>query len=120
VGRVADVRVSENSVGQPAHGNRSAPVGELPEEWHPALYLGPRRAAVRRLGSRMRGHDVPEQHVFLDLELGEHAMHDRRGRFGRAGAGELALRGERDSRDAGTAVAGGFADEQQRRLLPLA
>jgi prevent-host-death family protein len=42
-------------------------------------------------------------------------MDDRRSRFGGAGSGELPLGRERDAADAGTAVAGGFADEEDRR-----
>ncbi len=64
--------------------------------------------------------DVPQQDVFLDAEIAEDAVHDRRRRFGRACAGELALGGERDPRDACTAVPGGLADKEERRVLPLA
>ena len=45
-------------------------------------------------------------------------MDDRRRRLGGAGAGQLALRGERDAGDTRAAVAGRLADEQQRCFLP--
>ncbi len=63
----------------------------------------------------MRRHDVPEQHLVLDAELGEHAVHDRRRRLGRAGTRELALGSERNPADACAAVAGGLADEHDPR-----
>ena len=52
-------------------------------------------------------------------ELAEHAVDDRRRRLGRARAGQLPLGGERDPRDAGAAVAGRLADEQDRRVRAL-
>ena len=54
-------------------------------------------AAVRRRRAGMRRHDVPEQHVVVEPELGEHAVDDRRRRLGRPAARELALGGERDA-----------------------
>jgi hypothetical protein len=43
---------------------------------------------------------------------------DRGRRLGRRRARQLALGRERDAGDAGAAVAGGLADEQQRRFRP--
>lgn len=60
----------------------------------------------------MRRHGVPEQHVGLELELGERAVDDRRRRLGRAGAGELPLRREGQTADACAAVASRLADEE--------
>jgi hypothetical protein len=54
--------------------------------------------------------DVPADHVLL--ELGEDALDDRGGRFGRAGAGEQPLGGEGEAADTGPAIAGRLADEQ--------
>src|SRR5919197_171294 len=68
----------------------------------------------------MRGHDVPEENLFLDAELREHAVHDRGAGLGRPGAGELALRRERDAADARAAIARRLADEDRRRMLALA
>ena len=64
----------------------------------------------------MGRHDVPEQHLLVELELGEDAVDDRRRRLGRPGAGELTLGGERDAGDSRAAVAGGLADEHERRI----
>lgn len=64
----------------------------------------------------MRGNDVPQQHRLLQPELGEHAVNDGRGGLRRAGAGQLPLGGERDARDAGTAVAGRLPDEKDRSM----
>ena len=61
-------------------------------------------------------HDVPEQDVVLDPELGQHAVDDRGARLGRPGAGQLPLGGERDPADARTAVAGGFPDQHDGRV----
>ena len=47
----------------------------------------------------------------------EHRVDDGRGRLGRTGAGELALRGQGDARDARPAIAGRLGDEQERALL---
>ncbi len=63
----------------------------------------------------MRGDDVPEEHVLLQAELGEHAMDDGRARLGRARAGELTLRRERDPGDARTAVPGRLSDQHEAR-----
>ena len=43
-------------------------------------------------------------------------MDDRRGCLAGSGAADLALRRERDARDPRAAVAGGFTDEQDRRV----
>jgi hypothetical protein len=62
----------------------------------------------------MSRDDVPEQDVLFDPELVEDAVDDRRGRLGRPGAGELALGGEGDAADPGTAISRGLADEDDR------
>src|SRR5215831_284687 len=62
----------------------------------------------------MRRYDVPEQHVLLDPELGEHSVDDRRACLTGTGPGELSFRRERDPGDAGAAVAGRLADEEER------
>ena len=64
---------------------------------------------------RMRRHEVPEQHVVGDPELGERAVHDRRAELGGAGAGQLPFGGERDPRDPRAVVARRLADEDDRR-----
>ena len=64
----------------------------------------------------MRRHEVPEQDLVLEPELGQRPVHDRGGRLGRPGPGQLALGGERDPGDARSAVAGRLADEQHRSL----
>jgi len=95
--------------------DRAALGAEVLEERHPSSYFGSRRPSIApRLGwtVRMRRDDVPEQHVALQTEFGEHAMHDRRGGLGWARAGELTLRRERHAADAGAAKACGLADQQ--------
>lgn len=64
----------------------------------------------------MRRHDVPEEHGVGELEFGEHAVDDGRGRLAGRLPGELALRGERNARDARAAISRRLPDEQQRRV----
>jgi hypothetical protein len=60
--------------------------------------------------------DVLEQDVLGDAELGERPVDDRRGRLGRPGPRQLALRGERQPGDPCAAVARRLADEQEARV----
>src|SRR5437870_273948 len=62
----------------------------------------------------MRRDDIPEQDVLHEAELLENAVHDRRARLRRAGAGQLALRGERHAAHARSAIACRLPDEQDR------
>ena len=64
----------------------------------------------------MGRHDVPEEDVLGQPELGEHAVDDGRGSLARRRARELALGGERDAAHARAAVAGGLADEEHPRV----
>jgi hypothetical protein len=64
--------------------------------------LGARGPSIRRVRSGMRGNRIPEEDVVRDAELGENAVHNRRTGLGQAGAGELALRRERNPGDART------------------
>ena len=82
--------------------------------------LGAGRLPVRLRRARMRRDEVPEQDVVLEPELRERPLHDRRGRLRRPAAGQLALGGERNPRDARAAVAGRLADEQDPRPAPFA
>ena len=61
--------------------------------------------------------DVPEQHVVLEPELGEHAVDDRRARLRRPGA--VSWRSEVNGMplDARAAVAGRLPDEEDGRAL---
>ena len=95
------------------------PRRQLVEERPGRAYLRARRPPVRRSRAWMRRHDVPQQHVVLDSELAEHAVHDRRARLRRARAGQLALRGEGDAADARAAIPGRLADEDDRRSRVL-
>ena len=63
----------------------------------------------------MRRDDIPEQNVVRKPELGEHAVHDRRGRFGRARAGDLTLGGEGEPRNPAAAITGRFSHEEDLR-----
>src|SRR5205823_11852234 len=83
------------------------------------LDLAARRRAVRALVARVRRDDVPEENLVLEVELGEHAVDDRRRRLGRPRPRELPLRGERNPRDTRAAIAGRFADEQDSRACAL-
>jgi hypothetical protein len=89
VGRV-DCRRCDPPDREPA-----ASVHQLAREWEPGFDLGPRRRAIGISSSRVRRHDIPQQHVLLEAELREHAVHDRRGRLGRPGARQLPLGRER-------------------------
>jgi hypothetical protein len=92
---------------------------ELGEERRARLDLRSCRPAIARLRSRMGRHDVPEKDVLLEFELTQDAVDDRGRRLGRAGSCQLTLGRERHARDARTAVARRFADEEQRRVRAL-
>ena len=117
--RMADVRAAEDAVGHAADGDCAAARGELAQERQPALDLGAGGPAIRGRRARVRRDDVPEEDIVLDAELGEDAVDDRRGRLGRAAAGELPLGREGQPGDAGTAVAGSLPDEEDRSGAPL-
>jgi hypothetical protein len=63
----------------------------------------------------MRRDDVPEQHLLGEPEFCGDALHCRGGHLGRSCPGQLPLRGEGNPGDAGAAVAGRLADEEERR-----
>ena len=90
--------------------------GQLLEEGQALLDLRAGRPAVGRERSGMRGDDVPEQHVLLEPELGQHAVDDRRRRLRRARSGQLPFGRERQTGDAGAPVAGCLADEDDRSV----
>ena len=64
----------------------------------------------------MGRHDVPEEDVLGQPQLGEHAVDDGRGSLARRRARELALGRERDAAHARAAVAGGLAHEEHPRV----
>jgi hypothetical protein len=66
----------------------------------------------------MRRHDIPEQHLVLDPELGQRAMDNRGRRLGRAAAGQLTLAREWDPADSCAAVTRRFSDEDDRGVPP--
>jgi hypothetical protein len=111
---MSDVGRVQGALGDPADGDHAAPACQLTRERQANFDLGSRRRTVRGRGAGMRWHDVPEQDGSFELELSERAVNDRRGRLAGGRAADLALRRERDSRDARTSVAGRFADEQDR------
>jgi len=112
---MADIRSVEGTRREPADGDHAPAEREPLREDGAPSDLGARRHAVRRRGAGMRRHDVPEQHVLVELELGQDAMDDRRGRLRRALSGQLALGREGDPRDARTAVPRRLPDEKDRR-----
>ncbi len=121
--RVAEVDAAEGLVRDPADREHPPPARELACEGQPRGDLCTRRAAVETLAAGVRRDDVPEQHIAVETELGEGAVDNGGGRLGRAQAGQLALRGERDPRHAGATVAGRLAHEQvagARRLVQVA
>ena len=113
---MADVFGSQSGRSDPPDGDDLAPCGQGLSEREPGDHLSSGRGPVRALGAGMGRDDVPEQHLALQAELGQDAVDDRRRGLGRAGARELALGREGDAADAGTAVAGGFADEDDLRI----
>src|SRR4051794_22942462 len=112
---MADVRRVEDGRGQPPDSDCDATAGQLVEERGGRRDFVSRGPPIRGLIAGMRRDYVPEEHLVLDAELGEHAVDDRRGRLCGAGARELALGRERDPADARAAIAGGLADEYARR-----
>src|SRR5213593_2876611 len=116
---MANVGSFERSLRDTSNGEHTAPAPELPRERQCRFDLGACWRAVRPCRARVRRHHVPEEDVVLEVQLGKYAVHDRRGCLSRTAAGELALGGERDAGDARAAVAGGFADEEQRCVRAL-
>jgi hypothetical protein len=113
---MADVRRIEHGGREPADRDGATAARHVGEERERRIDLAARRAAVRAGGSRMRRHDVPQEHGLLEPELVEHAVHDRRRRLGGAAAGQLPLRGERETADTCAAISGRLADEHDRRI----
>ena len=109
---MADIRSSSGASREPADGNQAAVLRELLEAGPRGENLEPGRTPVRRLRPWVGGHDVPAQGV--QLELGEDPLHDRGRRLGRPAATELTLRGERQTGDPGTAIAGSLTHEKER------
>ena len=116
--RVTDARHAERALGDPPDGDDTPTPCQSSHEPTPGLDLVRGRETVRRRGAWMRRHDVPEEDGDRQTQLCQNALHDRRRRLRRTRAGELPLRGERDPRDAGAAVARRLADEQELRLAP--
>jgi acylphosphatase len=115
VGGVADVGAAEVTLREAADGDDAPATGELGEERRRGLDLGRRRRPVRgRLAGAVwvRRHEIPEEDAVGEPELRERPLHDRGRRLGRAGAGELALRGEGQAGDAGAAIPRGLADDE--------
>jgi hypothetical protein len=116
---VADVRSVEDGLREPPDRDHAAAAREAVQvrEASPDFLARRPPVGIRTTGLvRMRRNDVPEQDVLRQSELGEHAVNDRRAGLRRSGAGELALRGERDAGDPRTEVAGSLADEQEGRV----
>ena len=107
-----DIRSSGGASREPADGDQAAALRQLLEEGPRGEDLEPGRTPVRRLRPRVGGHDVPAQGV--QLEFGEDPLHDRGRRLRRPAAAELTLRGERQTGDPGTAIAGGLTHEKER------
>jgi hypothetical protein len=103
---VAHRRSTECRMSDPPDADDATASGERPQEAEPLCDLGACRRAVGRLAAGMGGDHVPEKNVFLQTELDQDAVHDGRRRLGRARAGELALRRERDPRDTCTRYPG--------------
>ena len=107
-----DIRSSGGASREPADGDQAAALRELLEEGPRGEDLEPGRTPVRRLRPRVGGHDVPAQGV--QLEFGEDPLHDRGRRLRRPAAAELTLRGEGQTGDPGTTIAGGLTHEKER------
>lgn len=117
MGWVADVRGSGDPSREAADRDHAAVAGQLVEERLSRLHLAGCRAPVGRRRPRVRGDDVPAEGV--ELELAEDTLHDRGSRFGGSLSRELPFGGKRDPGDPRPAVAGGLADEQQRRTASV-
>ena len=115
---MAHVLAAERGVRDTTDRDDAAPTRELGEERSACFHLRASGPAVVRLGSGMRRHDVPEEDVVLELQVGERLADDRGRRLRRPGAGELALGREGDPADARAAVAGRLADEDEGRVPP--
>src|SRR6266508_4740796 len=113
---VANVRVAQHGLREPTDGNGAASFRELAQEGQAGLDLGAGWPAVRRLRPRMRRHDVPEEDVVFEAELGEDAVDDGCSGLGGPFPGQLALGGEGQARDARAAIAGCLADQKDRRV----
>jgi hypothetical protein len=109
----------ESGLCNPADREDPTPARELAGERDSRFDLGSCRRAVRARGARVRRHDVPEEDIALDVQLLEHAVHDRRRRLGRPGARQQSLRCKRDPGNARAPVAGSLTDEQDRRVGAL-
>jgi hypothetical protein len=116
---VADVRRAQGGLGDPPDCDDAAVGREFAGEAEAFGDLAAGRPAIRAVGAGMRGDDVPEKNVVLDVELCEHSVDDGRASLCRAGARQLPFGRERDARDTRTAVAGRFADEQDWGVCPL-
>jgi hypothetical protein len=108
---MADVRPAEDSLGEATDADHLPPRGEFSEKRQTCLDLLPGRSTVGRLGAGVGRHDVPEQDLLLETELGEDAVDDRGRRFARRRTRDLPLRRERQAGDTRAAVARRFADE---------
>jgi hypothetical protein len=118
---VAHVRGAGRLVRQASDGDQAAAAGDVFEEENGRCHLIARRPPIGIRTIRlvwMGRNDVPEQDLVLDAELPKDTVDDRRRRVGRAGPGQLPLRGERDPAQPGAAVAGRLADEQDGRVTP--
>ena len=116
VGGVAQVGAAERTLGDPPEGQHAPPADELEREAQAGLDLGSRRRPVRRArrrgGWERRSRAAPRARPRARTSA---AWTTRRGRLGGAAAAQLALGGQGDPRDPGTAVAGRLAHEEQRR-----
>ncbi len=116
--RVADVPPTEDVVREAADGNRSPAAAEFLEKRHCLSYFGSSRPAVRRSGPGIRRHDVPEEDVVLDAELGDHTVDDRGRRFRRPLAGQLPLGREGQPADPSAAISGRLTHEKVSGVGP--
>src|SRR6266545_3499384 len=116
MGGMANVGGSRDRSGQPPDGHNAASGEEFVEERQRGLDLGAGRPPVRARRPGVGRNDIPAEDV--ELQLHEDALDDRGGRLGPPAAGELPLRGERDSGDPRTAIARRLAHEQKGRAGP--
>src|SRR5687768_9298908 len=119
---MADVGSAECTFRESSDGEHAPSLGDALDERQPRRDLGGGRAPVRGGDPRpvrMRRHEIPEQHVVGDPELGQRSVDDRRAELGGAGACELPFGGEREARDSGPVVARSFTDEHERGGAPL-
>ncbi len=108
---MAHIGATECCVSDPSDRYDESPTGQLAGKRNPSGNFGGGWRTIRTRVAGMGWHDVPEQHVICDAELGKDAMDDRGCCLGRPLARHLTLRRQRQTRDTGATVARRLGDQ---------